>query len=111
MTLRCRSCRRVRWFIARAARRVQAQIPGVDASALGVILDSVAGYREHYREPAATEYHPKLDPARSRGGIHESELAIDVMSAYEHAAPTRDWPEVSFSPRGSTCTVTRSCPA
>ncbi len=47
----------------------------------GVILENVAGYWEHYREQAATA-HPVLDPARSRGGIHELELAIDVMSAY-----------------------------
>lgn len=53
----------------------------------GVILDSVAGYWEHYREQAASD-HPKLDPAHSRGGIHELELAIDVMSAYYNDAPT-----------------------
>jgi 6-phospho-beta-glucosidase len=52
----------------------------------GVILESVAGYWEHYREQAATE-HPVLDPARSRGGIHELELAIDVMSAYYNDVP------------------------
>ncbi|MBO0810968.1 MAG: glycoside hydrolase [Microlunatus sp.] len=46
-----------------------------------VIMDAVPGYWEHYREQAAAE-HPELDPNRSRGGIHELELAIDVMSAY-----------------------------
>ncbi|WP_375425779.1 glycoside hydrolase [uncultured Friedmanniella sp.] len=52
----------------------------------GVILENVAGYWEHYRDQAATD-HPVLDPARSRGGIHELELAIDVMSAYYNDAP------------------------
>ena len=32
---------------------------------------------------------PELDPARSRGGIHELELAIDVMAAYYNDAPAR----------------------
>ena len=46
-----------------------------------VIMDAVPGYWDHYREQAESA-HPELDPARSRGGIHELELAIDVMSAY-----------------------------
>jgi 6-phospho-beta-glucosidase len=46
-----------------------------------VIMDAVPGYWDHYREQAEAS-HPHLDPARSRGGIHELELAIDVMSAY-----------------------------
>jgi 6-phospho-beta-glucosidase len=46
-----------------------------------IIMDAVPGYWEHYREQAGSS-HPELDPARSRGGIHELELAIDVMSAY-----------------------------
>jgi 6-phospho-beta-glucosidase len=52
----------------------------------GVILEQVDGYWQHYREQAATE-HPRLDPARSRGGIHELELAIDVMSAFYNDEP------------------------
>ena len=32
---------------------------------------------------------PELDPARSRGGIHELELAIDVMAAYYNDTPAR----------------------
>jgi 6-phospho-beta-glucosidase len=44
------------------------------------ILASVPDYWAHYREQAAQEV-PELDPARSRGGIHELELAIDVMDA------------------------------
>ncbi len=44
------------------------------------ILARVPDYWEHYREQAASD-DPKLDPARSRGGIHELELAIDAMDA------------------------------
>ena len=44
------------------------------------ILEQVPGYWQHYREQAAAE-HPVLDPARSRGGINELELAIDAMDA------------------------------
>jgi 6-phospho-beta-glucosidase len=39
-----------------------------------------AGYWQHYREQAEQE-RPRLDPGRSRGGIDELELAIDVMDA------------------------------
>jgi 6-phospho-beta-glucosidase len=38
------------------------------------------GYWDHYREQAERD-DPVLDPERSRGGIHELELAIDVMDA------------------------------
>ncbi|MDB5074086.1 MAG: glycoside hydrolase family 4 [Chloroflexi bacterium] len=44
------------------------------------IMASVPDYWTHYRAQAASE-NPTLDPARSRGGIHELELAIDVMDA------------------------------
>lgn len=44
------------------------------------ILARVPDYWQHYREQAASD-NPKLDPARSRGGIHELELAIDAMDA------------------------------
>ena len=44
------------------------------------ILAKVPDYWQHYREQAASE-SPRLDPARSRGGIHELELAIDAMDA------------------------------
>jgi 6-phospho-beta-glucosidase len=37
-------------------------------------------YWSHYREQAQSD-DPQLDPGRSRGGIHELELAIDVMDA------------------------------
>ena len=44
------------------------------------IMASVPDYWEHYREQAANN-KPELNPHRSRGGIHELELAIDVMDA------------------------------
>ncbi len=44
------------------------------------ILASVPDYWQHYREQANSDA-PELDPRRSRGGIHELELAIDVMDA------------------------------
>ena len=44
------------------------------------ILASVPDYWRHYREQAEGD-DPVLDPGRSRGGIHELELAIDAMDA------------------------------
>jgi 6-phospho-beta-glucosidase len=44
------------------------------------IMAQLPNYWEHYREQAASG-EPQLDPRRSRGGIHELELAIDVMDA------------------------------
>ena len=44
------------------------------------ILAKVPDYWTHYEEQAASG-QPSLDPRRSRGGIHELELAIDVMDA------------------------------
>jgi 6-phospho-beta-glucosidase len=44
------------------------------------IMASAPDYWAHYREQAARAV-PELDPARSRGGIHELELGIDVMDA------------------------------
>ena len=44
------------------------------------ILAKVPDYWRHYEEQAASD-QPALDPHRSRGGIHELELAIDVMDA------------------------------
>ncbi|HZU01642.1 MAG TPA: hypothetical protein VFA10_18375 [Ktedonobacteraceae bacterium] len=44
------------------------------------IMAQVPDYWTHYREQAARSV-PELDPERSRGGIHELELAIDVMDA------------------------------
>jgi 6-phospho-beta-glucosidase len=44
------------------------------------ILAKVPDYWTHYREQAARDV-PELNPRLSRGGIHELELAIDVMDA------------------------------
>jgi 6-phospho-beta-glucosidase len=44
------------------------------------ILSWVPGYWAHYEEQADSDV-PELDPGRSRGGIHELELAIDCMDA------------------------------
>ena len=44
------------------------------------IMASVPDYWDHYRQQAETDC-PDLDPGRSRGGINELELAIDVMDA------------------------------
>jgi len=44
------------------------------------ILSWVPDYWHHYEEQASSDA-PHLDPDRSRGGIHELELAIDCMDA------------------------------
>ncbi len=44
------------------------------------IMSHVPDYWAHYREQAAAA-EPELNPNRSRGGINELELAIDVMDA------------------------------
>ncbi len=44
------------------------------------ILAEVPTYWAHYEEQARSD-DPQLDPARSRGGIHELELALDCMDA------------------------------
>ncbi len=44
------------------------------------IMAKVPDYWAHYRQQAALDV-PELNPDRSRGGIHELELAIDVMDA------------------------------
>lgn len=54
----------------------------------GVILESLSDYWSHYEEQANFAA-PQLDPSRSRGGIHELELAIDVMSAYYNDTAAR----------------------
>ncbi|SEG84219.1 6-phospho-beta-glucosidase [Actinacidiphila yanglinensis] len=46
-----------------------------------VIMDALPDYWQHYREQAASDA-PRLEQDRSRGGIHELELAIDAISAY-----------------------------
>jgi 6-phospho-beta-glucosidase len=54
------------------------------------ILSEVADYWQHYAEQAEAP-EPELDPARSRGGILELELAIDVIDAIVNDRGTR-WP-------------------
>jgi 6-phospho-beta-glucosidase len=44
------------------------------------IIAEAPSYWDHYREQAQSD-RPQLDPGRSRGGISELELAIDVMGA------------------------------
>src|SRR5712692_7547437 len=44
------------------------------------IMAQVPDYWAHYWEQAARD-NPDLDPGRSRGGLHELELGIDVMDA------------------------------
>jgi 6-phospho-beta-glucosidase len=44
------------------------------------IMAKTPDYWAHYREQAAREV-PELNPQLSRGGIHELELALDVMDA------------------------------
>jgi 6-phospho-beta-glucosidase len=44
------------------------------------ILAAMPDYWAHYREQAERDC-PELDPSRSRGGINELELAIDVLDA------------------------------
>jgi 6-phospho-beta-glucosidase len=46
-----------------------------------IIMSSLGDYWQHYREQADSAA-PRLDPKRSRGGIHELELAIDAISAF-----------------------------
>jgi 6-phospho-beta-glucosidase len=62
------------------------------------ILAEVADYWRHYREQAEAD-DPVLDPARSRGGILELELAIDVIDAIVNDRGDR-WP-VNVPNRGS----------
>ena len=59
---------------ALAEARAKATTRGED------ILAEVDDYWRHYREQAAAD-DPRLDPARSRGGILELELAVDVIDA------------------------------
>ncbi len=44
------------------------------------IVAAIPDYWAHYREQAARDV-PELDPKRSRGGLHELELALDAMDA------------------------------
>jgi 6-phospho-beta-glucosidase len=57
-----------------------AELQGKPTTRAQDIMASVPDYWTHYREQAETDC-PGLDPGRSRGGINELELAIDVMDA------------------------------
>ena len=61
-------------------REVLAELQARATTRAEDILGRVPGYWDHYREQAELDA-PVLDPARSRGGIHELELAIDCMDA------------------------------
>ena len=50
------------------------------------IMANVPDYWAHYREQAELP-HPELDPARSRGGINELELALDLIAAIANDKP------------------------
>jgi 6-phospho-beta-glucosidase len=65
---------------ARAAPRTRAQ----------EIMAGIEGYWQHYREQADADA-PHLDPERSRGGILELELAVDVIDAIVNDRGTT-WP-------------------
>lgn len=54
------------------------------------IVAQVPDYWRHYEEQSRAD-DPTLDPARSRGGIHELELAIDVIDAIVNDRATV-WP-------------------
>ena len=62
------------------------------------ILARVPDQWQHYREQAQAA-EPVLDPRRSRSGINELELAVDVMEAYFNDRGTV-WP-VNVPSRGS----------
>lgn len=59
---------------------VLAELRGKPTTRAEDIIGWAPDYWRHYSEQALTDA-PELDPARSRGGIHELELAIDVMDA------------------------------
>ncbi|MDQ3690358.1 MAG: glycoside hydrolase [Chloroflexota bacterium] len=62
------------------------------------IMASVDDYWTHYRQQAIADT-PRLDPDRSRGGIMELELAVDVIDAIVNDRGTT-WP-VNVPNRGS----------
>lgn len=60
---------------------VLAELRGRPTTRAQDILARVPDQWQHYREQAQAPA-PVLDPRRSRGGINELELAVDVMDAY-----------------------------
>lgn len=61
-------------------REILAELKAKSTTRAQDILKDVPGYWAHYEEQAKSDA-PVLDPRRSRGGIHELELAIDCMDA------------------------------
>ena len=61
-------------------REILAQYQAKPTTRAEDILAEVPSYWDHYREQAERAA-PELDPGRSRGGIHELELALDCMDA------------------------------
>jgi 6-phospho-beta-glucosidase len=59
---------------------VLAEMQAAPQTRAEVILDEAPSYWAHYREQAEQE-RPVLDPTRSRGGLLELELAVDVLAA------------------------------
>ncbi|MGI9598760.1 MAG: glycoside hydrolase [Acidimicrobiales bacterium] len=61
-------------------REILAQYKAKATTRAEDILAEVPSYWAHYEEQAKSD-SPELDPKRSRGGIHELELALDCMDA------------------------------
>lgn len=61
-------------------REILAELKAKPTTRAEDILKDVPSYWAHYEEQAGSP-DPVLDPRRSRGGIHELELAIDCMDA------------------------------
>ena len=59
---------------------VLAELQAAPQTRAEVILEAAPSYWAHYREQAE-QAHPVLDPARSRGGLLELELAVEVLAA------------------------------
>lgn len=59
---------------------ILAELGGRKTTRAEDIISWAPGYWAHYEEQARLD-DPQLDPTLSRGGIHELELAIDVMDA------------------------------
>jgi 6-phospho-beta-glucosidase len=59
---------------------VLAEMQAAPKTRAQTILDELPGYWTHYREQAESA-HPRLDPALSRGGLLELELAVEVLAA------------------------------
>ncbi|MCY0897507.1 MAG: hypothetical protein OWU33_00995 [Firmicutes bacterium] len=57
-----------------------AELRGKPTTRAQDIMAHVADYWRHYEEQAE-QSEPRLDPSKSWGGIHELELAFDVMDA------------------------------